>query len=265
MNKTLLLFALCSLAACDGGDAAQVEVPLAAGGEGPISADTDLGWTVRLDVARVTLAEPLLKNGEDKHAFLQRSFRWVSEALIPSAYAHPGHGAGGTVVGELRGDFVVDFASTDPVTLGTATAVVDDVTSVDFLLAAAGGEALAEDDPVHGHHAWLAGEAQRGDDTVTFTAALDLDEDTALAGAPVVPETVRLDDETAVGFRVQFVTQDPFEGDSFFDGVDFGALLEAAGGDQLDIRPGDEVHNRLRRGLSSHDHYLVSAFDPGEL
>lgn len=250
MRPPLFLVPL-ALVACTGAEEAvpvELEVVVSAAGLGP--ATTDLGYQVELSSARLALSDLLFTlEGEEVHELGPLSR--LSDLLLPSAHAHPGHSAGGEVTGELLGDFVVDFAA-DGAPIGTATLLTGDYESANFSFRRAGE--LAEGDELRGHTLHLAGSASRDDQRWSFSAAIEVDDGVSLVGAPFVL-SVRADTTAALGLQLRIA--DPVEGDTAFDGVDF-ATLDAGADGQIDIRPGDDDHNRLRRALSSHDHYSVT-------
>ncbi len=254
----LLLLALFSIG-CSAGQqpTATVSVDVAPLLEGAV--ESDVGYAVTLTGARLSVADILLKDGEDEHT-VAGLLRSLGELVIPSAHAHPGHGAGGVVIGELLGRRIVDFGG-GRVTLGEAEAVLADLDSVDFLRIAATADDVGDDDPLLGHAAVLTGSATDGERTVVFEARIGVDDDTAVQGAPLSPALTLVEgDSGTVAIALQ--VGDPFEDDTLFDGVDFGAAADASGvagsaEEPLLLLPGDPDHNRVRRGLVSHDHYVV--------
>ncbi len=178
----LLLLALFSIG-CSAGQqpTATVSVDVAPLLEGAV--ESDVGYAVTLTGARLSVADILLKDGEDEHT-VAGLLRSLGELVIPSAHAHPGHGAGGVVIGELLGRRIVDFGG-GRVTLGEAEAVLADLDSVDFLLSAATADDVGDDDPLLGHAAVLTGSATDGERTVVFEARIGVDDDTAVQGAPL--------------------------------------------------------------------------------
>ncbi len=74
-----------------------------------------------------------------------------------------------------------------------------------------------------------------------------------MVGAPF--ELV-ITDATRSTLGIQLLPTDPVESNSLFDGLDFAALDEDRDG-VVEIVPGDEAHNILRRTLQSHAHDKV--------
>lgn len=96
------------LAGC-GDDRGLVEVPVsAAPSEAVLALDDDVAIT--LDTASVTFSALRFEG------HLHAAKRW---SLVPTAYAHPGHGASGETAGELLGAWTVDLLGA-PVSLGSA-------------------------------------------------------------------------------------------------------------------------------------------------
>jgi hypothetical protein len=90
---------------------------------------------------------------------------------------------------------------------------------------------------------------------------LDAPEGRRLTGAPfrhAVTESSR----EPLGLRL--LTEDPLEGDSVFDGVDFGALDADADG-HVAIGPNStdeattDAYHQIRRTFQTHDHFDVLA------
>lgn len=251
MRPSLLLFAPIVAIACSSSEeAVPVDLEVVTSSAGLSTAVTDLGYEVDVSSARLALSDLLFTiEGEEVHEV--GALTRLYDLLVPSAHAHPGHSAGGEVTGELRGDFVIDF-SDGGAPIGTATLLTGDYESVDFTFRRAGE--LPADDELRGLTLHLTGTARRDDESWSFSAAIDVGDDIPLVGAPFQLE-VR--EDTAATLAFELTITDPVEGDTAFDGIDFAALDADADG-QIDIAPGSEVHNRLRRPLTSHDHYLVT-------
>ena len=179
------------------------------------------------------------------------------EMIAPRALAHPGHYAGGDVTGELKGDFVLDMFAEDHRRLGEAVLLEGDYHGVNFYFrTASASDGLEDGDPLLGHMAYLAGTATQEDQSISFTATLDeLAENTQMVGGPF---ELAVTEDTEATLALQVYTVDPFENDTLFDGLDFGALDEDGDG-VVDIVPGSEAHNILTKTLERHDHYGVSA------
>lgn len=263
---------LLSLLGCAGsGDTepVQVSVPVRVAAHDPAPSMNDLGWTVTLTEARVMAADFALRVGDEQHASLLTP---LTRLLLPSAHAHPGHGAGGEIVGELLGRFVLDFAAPEPVAVGDATALLGPLSALDFTLVNATVDDLATaDDPLAGAAAVLAGTATSDESAVSFVARLVVDEDRPVEAIPLA-QAVSLTEGENPSLDLALVLEDPFEPDHFFDGVDFGALAldddgvaylgpRAAGnegnGRNEEKEENEENANRLRRSLQAHDFYMT--------
>lgn len=251
---TFAIIALGASLTCDDAREAprvRLDVVVDPGLAGPIA--NDLGYTVTLETARMVVAGVTFTTEGETHAFAD----FVHALLAPSARAHPGHHAGGEVIGELTGPFVVDWRPGDGTrpTLGVATLLTGEYQGADLaLVAGATLHGLAPEDPLVGAGAHLIGKAERAGRNVRFEATLTLPEPPHVAGLPFAL-IVTSDTRAALGLAL--ATRDPFEGDTLFDGLDFFAL---AGATDAITLPADAA-NRLRRAFFSHDHHLVTAHD----
>ena len=177
---------------------------------------------------------------------------WLPSWLMSRAWAHPGHYAGGNVTGELGGAFILDWSAHDGMSLGVAEMLTGDYNGMNFSFRAAdAADSLDAADPLLGHAAHFAGIATRDGVSVTFMALLDFDAGAQVVGAPF-ELLVEADTKTVLG--LQLLPTDPVESKSLFDGLDFAALDEDGDGD-INIVPGDEAHNILRRTAQLHVHY----------
>jgi hypothetical protein len=254
MTRTLILAgpALALAAACDFDStiAPRVDVPVVADARGVESIDNDLGYAVELDHARVALADLEFTTEGEMHASLAPSW---TDFFVRSAWAHPGHTAGGEVVGELLGRTVIDFVD-DGAAIGTATMIATHYDGVNFTYTRADpADRLAIDDPVVGHTFELVGQAVLEDRTVTFEALVDQDEDRRIVGGVF---TFDLDTGPPPTLGLVFHTRDPGAPGTVFDGIDFLALDEDGDGHVV-IEPGSDAHNVLRRTLQKHDFWEV--------
>lgn len=256
---TLLWTALpLALAVCDAGsEPASVALPVVAAGSGLSACTTAEGYVVELTEARVAVRDLEFTVGGETHARLPDALRRL---LLPAtAVAHPGHSAGGEVTGELPGRFVLDpFAGAER-PLGDATLLEGEYHGLNlYFRAADAADGLAAGDALLGHTAVFAGTATRGADSWTFEAVLDIDDGTQLVGAPFDLAVTAVTSATLV---LRLLTTDPStEVDTLFDGIDFAAL-DTDGDRRVEILPGDEAHNRLRRTLQVHDHWWVDVRD----
>jgi hypothetical protein len=212
---------------------------------------TDLGYTVALSRARAALRDLQFTVGGETHtALLDRIGRWI----LPLAHAHPGHSAGGEVVGELPGPLLVDWLE-DGAAMGTAVLIATRYQGANFGFRAATAAELPAGDPLVGHTFAFEGTASRDGRTVAFTALVDVDSEAVLVGAP-------FDDELAAGatgtLKLRLLPGDAADGAAtIWNQIDFHALPGAAAG-AATIRTPEEAHNRLVRALRIHDHYDVT-------
>jgi hypothetical protein len=239
--------ATCLLLSCaPSQEAARVELPVVVDGGALVDAVTDLGWTVRLDTARIAAEDLEFTVQGEMHAALR-----LWDLLIPRAVAHPGHYAGGDVTGALPGRFVLDWRAGDGQALGRAELLLGDYRGCNFGFRRA--DELPAADPLAGHTAHFAGTASKDGAELAFVAVLDLDDSAAVIGAPF---DLDLDADADLTLRLQLRQRDDTSGAALFDGVDFAALAPADGGPVL-ISPGDPAHNVIRRALQSHVFYRV--------
>lgn len=240
------LFAL-SLASCTPSqEAARVELPVAVDGGALVDAATDLGWQVRLDVARIALGDLEFTIQGEMHV-AARLWRLV----VPHAWAHPGHYAGGDVTGALPGSFVADWLAGDGQELGRAELLAGTYNGCNLALRRA--DELPADDPLSGHTAHFAGVASKDGLDIAFTAVLDVDPGAAVIGAPF---ELTVDAATTATLGLRLRARDPETGVHLFDGLDFAAL-DPDGDGSVTIAPDDPAHNVARRALQSHVFYLV--------
>jgi hypothetical protein len=241
------------LVACGGGETTSKQLPVVAGADRVEPATTDLGYTVTVDRLRVAVSDvQFTVDGEEHRTSLTSR---VSDWLVGTAHAHPGHAGGGEVIGELLGSYVIDWTA-DGSPLGTSTLLTGDYDGASFLFRTAGpGDDLDPGDPLLGHSIHLEGSIERDTEIWTVEMLLDIDEGTALVGAPF---DYTLTEAEAPTIALELATIDPFEGDTIFDGVEL-ADLDPDGDGAISIAPGSEAHNALRRAFTRHDHYIVEA------
>jgi hypothetical protein len=218
----------------------------------------DLGYTVELSEARMVMSDLQFTIAGEAHA--ASLWRKVADFLIPNANAHPGHYQGGEVTGELRGRCLVDWLPGDNTKLGTATLIVGAYHSANFDFdVASTKDDLAPDDQLIGHTALLRGTATKADRTIGFVALIDSPEGRQLVGAPFDQE---ITEEGKVRLGLELATKDPLEGDTLFDGLDFGALDDDGDGsvvlEELEGEgPAVDAYNQLRRMFQTHDHFAI--------
>ena len=179
----------------------------------------------------------------------------LHDMLVPTAFAHPGHSAGGEVVGELAGRHVLDYLDSGS-TVGVATLLGADYSGANFGFAIAeASDGLAEDDPLVGHTFILAGTATRGDAEVEFVAYIDQDDDRSIIGLPL---SFTATESSTEQLALRFDPVDPIEGDTIFAEVDIVSLDEDGDGFvEISADEHSEAWANLRRNLQVHDHYAV--------
>jgi len=255
LSLTPSILALGTLAACgeEESEPAVVALPVVADGSGLGACTTAQGYLVELDSFTVALADLQLSIEGETHAGLLGGLR---DLLLPQAFAHPGHYAGGDVTGELPGRFVVDLFSGEDRLLGEARLAAGQYHGMNFTFGTAGEEdGLAAGDPLLGHTLALGGQATREGRSWRFVALLDIPEGRQMVGAPFNLEVGPSTRATLV-FGARLL--DPSsEADTVFDGLDF-ATLDPDGDGQIRIEPIQDAHNILRRKVQVHDHWWLT-------
>lgn len=266
-RRTLALVAvqsLFALHACgDPEEAPRVEMALVADSSAVASVTSDLGYEVVLTEARAAVENfAFTIAGEAHTASLGRR---VSDFLIPTAHAHPGHFQGGDVTGELRGRFVLNWLPGSGRELGTATLLAGVYKSANFtFIRASVDDGVASDDPLSGHTALLRGRATKNGQGVEFVALLDSPVGRKLIGIPFEFEVLEGSRER---LGVRLLVRDPVDGDTLFDGLDFAAL-DADGDGEILIEEGSgeaasvDAYNVLLRTFQAHDHFDIQASRP---
>jgi len=235
---TILVLSACS----DGSEAPRLKVPVLVDSSGITPAVNDLGWRVELSRAHVVLSNFEFTTEGETHASL---WRGLADLIVPRAFAHPGHLAGGEVIGELPGRFVFDWVADDGQELGQAELIAGRYQGLNFSF---GSESAA---PFGGASFYLEGIAEKDDLSIAFSGAITLDPAVKMVGAPFELE---LEGGGSLEVGLQLLSVDPSEGDTAFDHLDFGAL-DIDGDGILEIAPTSTAHNILRRNLQAHDHY----------
>jgi hypothetical protein len=231
--------------------APRVELDVVVDGNRVQAVTTDLGYDVEPTRCRAVIADLQFTTSGEMHASLGAQL-W--NVLVPTAHAHPGHYAGGEVVGELPGRHVIDWRA-DGEVIGVATMLEAHYEGANFAFARARVEdGVAVDDPIVGHTFDLAGTASKDGQTWTFEALVDQDDDREIVGAPL---DLEIDASSEEELGLTLYTRDPFEGDTVFDGIDFEALDDDGDGHVV-LAPATDAYNRLRRNLQIHDNYWVT-------
>lgn len=249
--RTIFLFATVS-ACTPSQEAVRVQLPVTIDASTITNSTNEEGWIVTMDTARIAVTDLQFTIQGESHGVTA----WLGDWLIPRAWAHPGHYAGGNVTGELTGAFIFDWFGHDGMMLGSADMLVGDYNGINFTFRVADdGDGLAADDLLLGHTAYFSGVARKNGEEVMFTAVLDINAGTQMVGAPF---ELALADDTEATIAFQLEPTDPVEMKSMFDGLDFAALDDDADG-VVTIEPGSEAANVFRRTLQSHIHYQAEA------
>lgn len=216
------------------------------------------GITIELTEARMALQTVEFTTEGEMHA-RAGLLPTLHELVVPTAYAHPGHAAGGEVVGELAGRYVVDWLDGGS-TVGVATMLAADYSGANFTFAVAeAADGLDAEDPLVGHTFLLGGEATRGGTTVDFVAYVDQDDDRAIVGLPL---TFSATEDSTERLGLRFDAVDTIEAETVFDGIDIVALdHDGDGFVEISMDDNTEAWATLRRNLQVHDHYAVEVLE----
>ena len=214
-----LLGLILAAGSCSGAEEApEYDVAIYADGSGLTPVETDLGAEVTVEEIRFWIdAVEFTVGGEEDHEAQASLFRrWV----IPVAHAHPGHGVGGEVAGELLGPLEVVLRPGESERLGTGLFLGGRYAGYNlrFSLTDGDGEPLE-------HHVLIRGAVTPpygpgGDgEPRPFEARLQLFPGAEIRGGAF---TGRIPAVEALGLRV--LTYDEWSETTLFDGVDFSGL-----------------------------------------
>ncbi len=158
--------------------------------------DTDTGWRVVLDEARVALGPVYLYAEPGATAA-----RALERLLVPVARAHGGTdpSAGRVVRGEHLGVVVLDALATEPVRIASVAGRAGRAVSLRVDLP---GPAADVDGVLRGHHAWIRGTATRGAASIAFAGGLDIPDDGLAQHVDGVPLDGFVDDGVTVALDV---------------------------------------------------------------
>ncbi len=258
----LVLAPACGL---DSAQAIRVPIPVVVDGAGTTDFTNDKGYAIHLTHFRGAFDNVEFTAGGEMHASGgARLWQGVRDAVIPSAWAHPGHYGGGEVVGEMSGRFVADWLD-DGASLGEAELLEADYKGVNFVFTQAkAGDGIAADDPIIGHTFQFAGEATKDQMTWTFSGFLDEEEGRRVVGSPIGEDIapgatdphLEIDRDSDVTLGVQLLMRDPLEGETAFDGIDFAAADADDDGD-VPFVAGEPIYNLLLKQLQTHDQYWM--------
>lgn len=249
---TFLLLATCA----EPGEAPRVHLPVLVEGSGIVPVSTDLGYEVELTSARLVLRDLVFTVAGEVHG--ASAWNTMSQMLLARAHAHPGHYQGGEVIGELRGEFVVDWLRKDGESIGVATLIAAEYDAANFTFGHASPDRLDVGDPLIGHTALLTGTARRGGGTTSFTILLDAPPGRTLVGAPF---KATIDAHSGGSLSLELHTVDAIEGDTLFDSIDFAALDADADGHitlSAETTETEDAYYTFRRVFLTHDHYSIT-------
>jgi len=254
--RTSLLGAVASAGCAQPTEVPRVAIDLVVDSSGLLPVTNDLGYLVEVAEAELVVVDFEFARAGEMHTRALWPALW--DAIIPAAYAHPGHSQEGDVTGELLGQFHLQWRPGQVQRLAPATLLVGDYASANFTFGFSGPE-----DSVtagrEGTTGMVRGIATRGGRSIVFEAVMTAPPDRLLVGIPF-EVSVTLEVPSELAFRL--VTEDPLEGDTLFDGIDFGAL-DVDGDGVLTLVPEAsepavvEAAYALRRTLMTHDHYEI--------
>lgn len=248
----------CGMACSDAQEAERVALPVVVDNRGMTPVQTDLGYDVTLSQARLVVDDLEFTIAGEAHTSI---WQRLGDLMVPQAHAHPGHYQGGDVTGELRGHFILDLIAGNPAPLGVAELIVGTYQASNFTFGhATAADGLPEGDPLIGHTAHLLGQAAKDGASHAFRIEIDAPVDRQLVGAPF---QVAIDASSQLTLGFELMTIDPLEGDTLFDGIDFGALPVSDGAVELTATSGDravvDAYDNLRRTFLTHDHFKIGA------
>jgi hypothetical protein len=175
MNRSSIAGLCACLCACGGGTEGrivQVEVavqPVAESGAALGSFETATGWQVTLDEAEVLLSAIYgFAPDEEPSAIAQ-----LERLFVPVAHAHGGYDpvTGQRVRVEVLQRTTVDLLAEDGLELGAVEAEAGAVEKFAVEIGASSTDLPAA---LHGHQAWVSGEARRDGEIVRFEGGLDV-------------------------------------------------------------------------------------------
>ena len=164
--------ALCACSSGTEGKIVQVELvmqPVAEAEAALGSFETATGWQVTLEQAVLALSGIYGYAPEKEPSAIAR----LSRLFVPVAHAHGGYDpvTGRRVRVELVEPMMVDLLDADGLDLGVVEAEAGTVETFAIEIAAPSPDLPEE---MHGHQAWIAGEARRDDEVVRFAGGLDV-------------------------------------------------------------------------------------------
>ena len=246
LYKYCLVVCAILIGCSDATESPQVQIPVFVDNSAVVTTTTTLGYQVEVTELRIAMKNFLFTSAGELHT----AFPWPK--LVQTAFAHPGHFQDGEVLGELRGEYIVDFIASDR-QLGEATLIEGQYTGANFTFDRAPETQLSANDTLIGHTAIISGNATKNNQTLSFTITIDSPVDRELVGAPF---EVEISPSTTGRLYLRFHTRDPFEDKSIFEGIDF-ITLDSDNDSQVDIGPDTNTndYNLFRRNFQTHDFY----------
>jgi hypothetical protein len=227
-SATFILTLVALLGACtDSTETPRVQRAVQVDASGLNAVTTDLGYTITLTTARTVIDQITFTRSE----VIARS-RGPLSWLIGTAHAHPGHGEGGPIVGELTGPFTIDWINDDGRVLGEALLLQGGFDAANFRFGL----------PADGVSAVLSGTAEKDGEQWPFTVEVEL--------GYIDVEGVIASSSSEGALALQLNLTKPGATDTVFDGIEFATAAMGVG---------EPDHNRVRRALRSHEFYLVEA------
>ncbi len=249
----LTIAALPFLGCSEPNEAPRVKLPVVIDGSQITPVTTNLGYDVELESVHVVVEDVVFTVAGEIHT--KSFFEHISDAVIPPVFAHPGHYQGGEITGELPGIFNINWLENDGDELGTATLIEGNYSAANFTFGR--GSKVQSNADLVGHTAVLTGRATKENHVVSFHITIDSPEGRELVGAPF-EATINSQTKGTLGLR--FSVEDPLEGDTLFDDVDFHDF-DFDDDNSIIITPNreesEDVYNIIRRRFQTHDHFNV--------
>jgi len=252
-----------ALAALSGGcgsesrEAREIEVPVVVDPAASDPVETDEGWKVVVEALWMSLRDLAFTTEGRMHAARSAPGGRLIDWVVPAARAHPGHRAGGDVIGELNGTWTVDWLDSGRRALGDATMLEGEYNGANFGFGEIDPDAAGEPpESAVGSAIYLRGTAEKGDRRVAFEAAIEQPEDRRVIGAEMSYE---VSGETGDRLVLRAAPEEPEEGDTWFDGIDFAGLEDDRDDGPARIAEGESAYNRLQKAFRRHEHYRIEA------
>ena len=236
-------------------EADRVYLPVQLDASELVSVTNDLGYRVELSSVRIAFRDMVFNVQGEEHVASVFDSLW--DVLIPRAHAHPGHFEGGVVTGELLGQFVADWLTDNPPTLGEATLLSGRYHSFSFTFSQAPSDESTSDPQHEGHTAVLKGTATREGQETPFTIIIDSPLGRVLADAPT---DLAISKDSTGALLFQVLTRSTLDDATLFDELDFHAY-RTDDTDKVTIQAGDtateDAYNTIVRAFQSFDFYRV--------